>query len=219
MTEIRELTVKKTKRKKVNQLPLGGILLIAIIGAGYFLENNSPKTALMWLFGVILGFTLQKSRFCCTASLRDPILTGSTTLTKALIISIGVATLGFAAIQFSAVSKNLAIPGNISPAGLNTVIGALMFGIGMVIAGGCASGTFMRIGEGFLIQIVTLIFFVGGSLWGAHDFGWWSKYIMPNKGIFLPSIVGWGPAIAIQFGLLFAIYIFADWYGNRKSQS
>ncbi len=42
-----------------------------------------------------------------------------------------------------------------------------MFGIGMVIAGGCASGTLMRVGEGFAMQMLSLLFFVIGSLIGA----------------------------------------------------
>lgn len=218
MSEIHEPSIRKSKKKKVDQIPIGIILFIAIIGAGYFLKQNSPKTALMWILGVALGFTLQKARFCFTASMRDPVLTGSTSLTKAVIIAIAVATVGFAAIQFGAVSKGQAIPGNISPAGLNTVVGAFLFGIGMVISGGCASGTLMRIGEGFLVQIITLIFFIIGSVWGAHDFGWWYTNIIPKKGIFLPSVVGWGGALIIQFGLLLAIYIFADWYGNKKSE-
>ncbi|AWK51647.1 transporter [Clostridium beijerinckii] len=216
MAEIQTSKILKTKKKKTNQIPFGIAIFIAIIGVGFFMSNNSPKTALMWIFGVALGFTLQRSRFCFTASLRDPILTGSTSLTKAVLLTIAIATVGFAALQFSAVSKGISIPGNISPVGINTVIGATMFGIGMVISGGCASGTLMRVGEGFLIQIISLIFFIIGSLWGANNFGWWSSHLMSKTSVFLPSIIGWVPAIFLQFGLLLALYIFADWFGNRK---
>ena len=52
------------------------------------------------------------------------------------------------------------------PVSFATVIGAFIFGIGMVIAGGCASGTLMRVGEGFTMQILALFFFIVGSLWG-----------------------------------------------------
>lgn len=217
MAEIQTSRIKKTKKKKVNQIPFGIAVLVGIVGVGFFMANNSPKTALMWIFGVALGFTLQRSRFCFTASLRDPVLTGSTSLSKAVIIAISVATVGFAAIQFSAVSKGAAIPGNVSPVGIHTAIGATMFGIGMVIAGGCASGTLMRVGEGFLMQVLSLVFFIVGSLWGARDFGWWSEMFMPKKGIFLPQVLGWIPALLLQFGLLLVLYILADWFGNRKT--
>ena len=63
-----------------------------------------------------------------------------------------------------------------------------MFGIGMVISGGCASGTLMRVGEGFTMQILSLVFFYCGFPSGALTiFGFW-KYnvILRGKGR-LPS--------------------------------
>lgn len=218
MTEIRTNIIRRTKKKRVNQIPFGAILIIGVFGAGFFLFNNAPKSAIMWAFGVIAGFTLQRSRFCFTASLRDPILTGSTSLTKAVILAITIATIGFTAIQFSAASKGLPVPGNISPAGLHTAIGATMFGIGMVIAGGCASGTLMRVGEGFTMQMLSLVFFIIGSVWGAKDFGWWTKVLISKtKPVFLPNVFGWVPAIMLQLALLLSLYILADWYGNRNN--
>src|SRR5699024_6665623 len=99
-----------------------------------------------------------------TASLRDPVLTGGTSLSKAVITTIAVATVGFAALQYGAYLKGDPIPGNINPAGIHVAVGAFMFGIGMVIAGGCASGTLMRVGEGFVMQWLSLVFFIIGSL-------------------------------------------------------
>lgn len=217
MSEVKTNINRRPKKKKINQIPFGIVLLMAIVGVGFFMANNSPRAALMWMFGILAGFTLQRSRFCFTASLRDPVLTGGTSLTKAVVITIAIATAGFAAIQFAAASKGSPIPGNISPLGIHVAVGAVLFGIGMVIAGGCASGTLMRVGEGFLMQIISLVFFIIGSLWGAKDFGWWSKNFMPEKGVFLPDLVGWAPAIFLQFALLLGIYILADWYGNRKT--
>lgn len=219
MTEIKTSIATKPKKKKANQIPYGVTLLVAIVGIGFFIANQHPKSALLWGFGVAAGFVLQRSRFCFTASLRDPVLTGSTSLTKAVVIAIATASVGFAALQYAAVAKGAAIPGNISPVGIHTAIGAIMFGIGMVIAGGCASGTLMRVGEGFTMQMLSLVFFIIGSLWGAKNFGWWSIHFMPKKGVFLPEVLGWPLAIALQFGLLLAIYIFADWFGNRKASS
>jgi uncharacterized protein len=217
MAEVKTSISRKPKKKKVNQIPFGVVLFIAIIGVGFFIANNAPKSALLWGFGVAAGFTLQRSRFCFTASLRDPVLTGSTSLTKAVVVAIAVATVGFAAMQYSAVTKGAAVPGLISPVGIHTVIGAVMFGIGAVIAGGCASGTLMRVGEGFTMQMISLVFFIAGSVWGAKDFGWWSDHVISKKTVFLPNIFGWLPALFIQFGLLLAIYVAADWYGNKRS--
>lgn len=170
----------------------------------------------MWVFGIALGFVLQKSRFCFTASMRDPSLTGSTSLTRAVLLAIAIASIGFAFIQFNAFSQGLTIPGNIDPWGLNTVAGAFLFGIGMVIAGGCASGTLMRVGEGFILQVLALVFFIIGSLCGAHDYGWWIQSFAYD-GIFLPDVFGWGVALLIQFGLLGLAFFVAKRYGKSEN--
>jgi uncharacterized protein len=218
MAEIKASITAKSKKKKANQIPFGVGLLIVIVGVGFFIETQQSKAALLWGLGVSSGFVLQRSRFCFTASLRDPVLTGVTSLTKAVVIAIAIATVGFAALQFVEAAKGSVIPGNIFPVGIHTVVGAILFGIGMVIAGGCASGTLMRVGEGFVMQMLTLVFFIIGSLWGAKDFEWWSTNFMQEKGIFLPGVLGWPVALSLQFALLLVIFLFADWFGNRRSK-
>jgi hypothetical protein len=98
------------------------------------------------------------------------------------------------------------------------VIGAFLFGIGMVIAGGCASGTLMRNGEGFMMQWLVLVFFITGSLWGAHDFGWWKEVFISNgPSVFLPDVFGWFGALALQLLVLLGLFVFATKYEQKKS--
>lgn len=151
--------------------------------------------------------------------MRDPALTGSTTVTRAVLIAFAITTIGFTAIKYGAFVKGLPIPGQsyIVPISLATAVGAFIFGIGMVIAGGCASGTLMRVGEGFGMQALSLLFFVLGSLWGAHDFGWWKlNFIVKGPKVFLPDVFGWAGALAIQLLVIAALYILADKWENRK---
>ena len=175
------LEVEKTRavtKKKTNQVPYGIVAIAAAVLVGIYLNSLSPRLPVSWMFGLAFGFVLQRSRFCFTASLRDPVLTRSTSLTKAVIIAFMVATVGFAAIQYNSILSSNKLVGHVTAVGLHTVIGAIMFGIGMVIAGGCASGTLMRVGEGFVMQWLSLAFFIIGSTWGAHDFGWWKATFM-----------------------------------------
>ncbi|MBU5255886.1 YeeE/YedE thiosulfate transporter family protein [Tissierella praeacuta] len=212
-------SIQRTKKKRKNQVPFGIALIIIIIIIGYSISNFGTKHPMSWLLGILLGFTLRNSRFCFTASLRDPVLTGGTNLSKAVIIAIAVATVGFSGFQYNSYLGGSSIPGNISPAGIHVAIGAFMFGIGMVIAGGCASGTIMRVGEGFMMQWLSLVFFIAGSLWGAKDYGFWQSNFM-DKGItlFLPNAIGWFPSLILHFGLLLALYIFADKFGNKTNE-
>lgn len=206
--------------KKRSQTGLTVAAIIVIVAIGYYLSTLKSLASIMWFIGIALGVVLQKSRFCFTASLRDPILTGSTSLTRATLIAFAVATVGFAALQFTTLLKGGPIIGNIKPVGLHTVIGAVMFGIGMVISGGCASGTLMRMGEGFVMQWVTMITFIIGSVIAAIQYGWWDEHFFSvSPKIFLPQIFGWAGGFFGQLAILALLYVFATWFEYRKAKN
>ncbi len=211
----------RTKRKpKKSQLPQATFVLIVVIALGLFLSGRDNGIAWFFVTGLAFGYILQRSRFCFTASMRDPYLTGGTTLTRAVLIAFAITTIGFTAIKYGYFSKGLPIPGMsyVAPISLATVIGAFMFGVGMVIAGGCASGTLMRVGEGFTMQLLSLTFFTVGSLIGANHFGWW-KDVFTSKGtkVFLPDVFGWFGAVVIQLLIIFLLYIAAEKWQDAKA--
>jgi uncharacterized membrane protein YedE/YeeE len=210
----------RAKRKpKKNQIPFGVILVAIIVAIGLYLGTKNEKLVLYWVTGVAFGVILQKGRFCFTASMRDPYLTGSTSLTRAVLIAFAIATVGFAAIKYGYQTMDLPMPGMsyVAPISFATIIGAFIFGIGMVIAGGCASGTLMRVGEGFHMQLLSLSFFIIGSLWGAHDFGWWKlNVISKGKSIFLPDVFGWAGALFVQLTIIGLLYVAAEKYEEKR---
>lgn len=211
-------TLKRSPKKKKNQLPIAIGLLIVVIVLAIVFSQISKGLAFAWVFGVGFGVVLQKSRFCFTAAFRDPVLTGGTSLTKAVLLTLAIALVGFGVIQFLTVQSGKGLPGAVNPAGWHIAIGALMFGIGAVISGGCASGTLMRVGEGFMMQWLSLLFFIIGSLWGARDFGWWNKVLISSSPkAHLPSVLGWPLAFLLQLVVLGGLYFLADWWGKRKS--
>lgn len=213
---------ERSKKPKKSQLPKAFVTLLVIIGIGWGLSTISETLALFWVIGLAFGFILQKAKFCFTASMRDPYLTGSTSVTRAVLIAFALTTIGFTAIKYGYFVKGLPIPGMsyVVPISIATAAGAFIFGIGMVIAGGCASGTLMRVGEGFSMQILSLFFFIVGSLWGAHDFGWWKlNFIVKGKAVFLPDVFGWFGAVVLQLLLIAALYITAEKWENRKKES
>jgi len=212
---------KRVRKKKKNQIPFGIAVLVLTIVFGILLGTKNQNMPIFWITGLAFGYILQRSRFCFTASMRDPFLTGSTSLTRTVLTAFAITTIGFAAIKYGAFVKGLPIPGQsyVVPISFATAAGAFMFGVGMVIAGGCASGTLMRIGEGFTMQVISLFFFIAGSLWGAHDFGWWKlNVILKGKSVFLPDIFGWIGAVVIQLLIIALLWIAADKWENRKDQ-
>ena len=202
--------MKNKKQKLKNQIPYAVIVIIFSVFLGIYLRIINPESAFYWMMGICFGFVLQKSRFCFTAAFRDPYLTGATSLTRATLISFAITSIGFTAIKYTYFSQGLSIPGMdyVVPISLATVIGAFIFGIGIVISGGCASGTFMRIGEGYKLQIITLIFFIIGSLWAAYDYEWWeNRFISKGVRVFLPDIFGWIGGLAVNLLIIFVLFI------------
>jgi uncharacterized protein len=225
-------TPEQRRRKRNRQIALGVVLLAVFIGIGFYIQSINPKGAFIWAIGLGFGYVLQRSRFCFTASLRDPVLTGSTALTKAVIIAFAISSIGYLALQMKATGMGLenigtdalkastALPGNIKDVGVHTVLGGFIFGIGAVIAGGCASGTLMRMGEGFVQQWIAIVFFIIGSVVGLvlMPLLKTSGFLYQKGAVYLPELFGsWAVAILVQFGLLFGLYILADWYGKKKA--
>ncbi|MCL1854545.1 MAG: YeeE/YedE family protein [Clostridia bacterium] len=216
---IRAARARPQRKPKRNQIPFGILVVLAAVVIGVVQAYRSQNLGFYWMTGAIFGFILQKSRFCFTASMRDPVITGSTSVTRAVLIAFAATTVMFAAIQYGAVQNGLPMPGQsyVVPISFATVFGAFIFGIGMVIAGGCASGTLMRVGEGFSMQFLSLLFFVVGSLVGAAHYGWWKEhFIVHGPKIFLPDVFGWTGAVVIQLLVILCLYRAAMLWERKK---
>ncbi|MHA1338850.1 MAG: YeeE/YedE family protein [Promethearchaeota archaeon] len=111
------------------------------------------------IIGIIFGFILQRGRFCMNSAFRDIILLKEYKLFKSVIIAILVSMLGFSIMSFLGI-----ITLNPKPfMWLAQIIGGFTFGIGMVLAAGCASGTTYRVGEGMMGSLVALLGFSSGA--------------------------------------------------------
>lgn len=94
------------------------------------------------LFGVGFGLLIERAQICFTSAFRDMWITGRTHMAKAIIIGMAVSAIGI----FSYVQ--LGVEPKIMWAGPNAVIGGLLFGFGIVLAGGCETGWMYRAVEG-----------------------------------------------------------------------
>jgi hypothetical protein len=211
------------RKPKKNQIPIGlAVLAAMIIFTVYLAVTVSGQLALYFVVGSAFGMILQRSRFCFTASMRDPYLTGSTSVTRAALVAFAITSIAFTAIKYGYFRVGLPIPGMgfVAPIGVATAVGAIIFGIGMVIAGGCASGTLMRVGEGFHMNMLVFFFFMVGSLWGAYDFGFWKRnFMLASPSVFLPDIFGWGGGLLVNLLIIAILYVFANKWEKRKNAS
>jgi len=170
------------------------------------------QMAYLIIFGIFFGYILQRSRFCFAASFRDVFLLRNTALTRALLVALAVNSIGFALAHFFSPNADLLLYGKVSPFGVHTLVGGLLFGCGMVIAGSCVSGCLVRIGEGYLMQMATFAGLMLGSLLGAWNLNWWLTIISISPVIFLPELWGWPAAIFMQLLILALLFLFTIKY-------
>ncbi len=67
----------------------------------------------------------------------------------------------------------LPVRGSVAPAGVPVLIGAFIFGVGMQLGGGCASGTLFSAGGGSVRMYATLAAFIVGSVLGVRYASVW----------------------------------------------
>ncbi|WP_254538401.1 YeeE/YedE family protein [Halomarina litorea] len=104
--------------------------------------------------GTGLGVFLQKGRFCFVNAFRDFFAYKDSRVTKG-VIAATLLTMVFWGIAYQlGYYQGFWTPGW----GLTGLFGGFIFGIGMTYAGGCASGTLYRAGEGYLQFWITLLF-------------------------------------------------------------
>lgn len=101
-----------------------------------------PILAIAMLFGVGFGFVIARAQVCFTSAFRDLFITGRGYMARAVIFGMMVSTIGV----FSYIM--LGLPPKIMWAAPNAIIGGFLFGLGIVIAGGCECGWMYRAVEG-----------------------------------------------------------------------
>ena len=104
------------------------------------------------LCGALLGFVMQRGRFCLTGGFRDMYIAKDNRMFYALLIAIAVQSVGVYTLISLGVFEFTT--GAISL--LAVIAGSFIFGIGIIFAGGCATGTWYRAGEGLIGSWIAL---------------------------------------------------------------
>ena len=134
------LTAREAQAK--TRFRLGMFVFFAFVIWAIAKTFDAPKLGLAALFGVAFGLIIERAQVCFTSAFRDLWITGRTQMAKAIIAGMAVGTIGV----YSYVQ--LGLDPKIFWAGPNAVIGGLLFGFGIVLAGGCETGWMYRAVEG-----------------------------------------------------------------------
>ncbi|CAM3871476.1 selenium metabolism membrane protein YedE/FdhT [Cohnella lubricantis] len=199
-------TASQPTKRKVQPI-LGGIaaLLYAALIVCFFATGH-PMLGVAALFGAFFGICIERGQICFTSAFRDMWISGRATMTKAILAGMAVssvATLIILLVNGMDPITKIAAP--------STLIGGILFGLGIVMAGGCETGMMYRLMEG---QIVFLPVFLGnviGASFLAYAWDHMGVYdALVASGSKINLFTAWGPAGAIAatlivLGLVFAI--------------
>lgn len=184
-------------------LLLGGCIAVAI-GSLVALEN--PTRGLLFVIGLGMGVALYHAAFGFSGAYRNLLTQRDMTGVTAQLVMLAAAILLFAPILAQGRAFGHGVTGSIAPVSLSMGFGAFLFGVGMQLGSGCASGVLYTAGGGNMRTALVLVFFCIGAFWGSLDIGWWQT--LPGIGsVSLAKTFGWEVALPLQIGALACIYI------------
>jgi uncharacterized membrane protein YedE/YeeE len=137
-------------------------------------------------------------------------MTGEGEVPRGIAISLIISLLGFAALKWSGLrGEAVYVP---QAFWFGALVGGIVFGFGMVVAGGCGSGSVWRAGEGQVKLMLAVLFF---SLFTSLFKTW----IRASEGlnslmghrVFLPNYVTYKWALILSIAVLLIYYLVATW--------
>ncbi|HTH60743.1 MAG TPA: YeeE/YedE family protein [Paraburkholderia sp.] len=188
----------------INPKPLAVALALVVLGAIYLAQTVSGLQAVLYVVGAAMGITLYHAAFGFTSAWRVFIADGRGAGLRAQMVMLAIGVLLFFPALSAGTLFGHPVVGEVSPAGTSVIVGAFMFGIGMQLGGGCASGTLYTVGGGSTRMIVTLVAFIVGSAIGTAHMPFW-KSLPSLKPTSLVQVLGVGPAIVLNLAAFAAI--------------
>jgi uncharacterized membrane protein YedE/YeeE len=175
------------------------------------------------LVGLAFGFVLQRGRFCMNSAYRE-VLFGDYILLRAYLLAVVITMVGANLIEDLGWLRHVDESGALVVGELErqtfvpwaNIIGGYIFGMGIVLAGGCGSGILYRVGEGNLAYVLAVFGFFFGI--ATTKFGvlkplykWLISIRWPSEGPVptLYSVLGvnkWVVIAAVSVAFLFFVF-------------
>ena len=144
------------------------------LAAWYLNAVISWRQGALFLVGAGAGIVLYHAAFGFTSSWRVFISDRRGAGLRAQMLMLAITCAVFFPLLAGGNVFGQAVRGSVSPIGVGVAAGAFIFGLGMQLGGGCASGTLFSVGGGSTRMLITLLFFILGSVIGTAHMGWWT---------------------------------------------
>ncbi len=174
------------------------------------MPENLPVLLISFVLGLAAGAIMFRADFCMTAAFRDWFLFRSHTFLAALLILVVASAVLFEAVRLAGGLTRYPFPLLAHPSIAN-LLGGVLFGVGMVLAGGCVVGILYKIGSGCVLCLWGLAGLLLGSALFAEFFPFWSDFTRSTRlseALTLPQLFGIAPAflvvpLLLAIGILF----------------
>jgi len=188
-------------------------MMAVIVGLDY-----GWRLAALTVVGGLLGLTLYHASFGFTSAWRAFVFERRGAGLRAQMVMLAVAVLVFFPILGAGEIFGRSVGGFVFPVGVSVAAGSFIFGIGMQMGGGCASGTLYTVGGGNTRMVVTLAAFITGSLLATFHLHWWLN--LPSLGSFsLVRMMGWQPALIANLAVFGIIYLVVGRLSKDRAKS
>ncbi len=169
--------------------------------------------------GLGTGFVMHRSDFCFASMFRDFFLFRDSFMLRMLLLLV-VSGMLFIEIARQAELVPLYPFFLLKPPTLANVIGGFIFGIGMVLAGGCVVSTVYKMGSGSVLSGVAFIGLLAGSGIYAEIHPWWkavSSYLdFPGEKVTIPQLLGVDPALVVVLVAIPSLICLFSWQRKQK---
>lgn len=206
-----------SRRQSVHPQTIAGVVLLAAMAALVVAVSRADgQFGIFAVLGVGFGVALQRSRFCFNSAFRDLLQFRSGRTMKGVVVGMAVATVGFGLHMYTLMPNPFLGPiapeAHAVPLSAALGIGGVLFGVGMVLAGGCTSGSLYRMGEGYVASWVSFAGILVGLLLAGHTWNWWWQHaIRPAPVIWFPRALGYGGAVILTLAMLLGAYLLVLW--------
>jgi uncharacterized membrane protein YedE/YeeE len=148
--------------------------MVIALAAWYLSTAISWRQGALFLVGAGAGVVLYHAAFGFTSAWRVFISDRRGAGLRAQMLMLALTCAVFFPLLAAGSFLGQPLRGSVSPAGVGVAAGAFIFGLGMQLGGGCASGTLFSVGGGSVRMLVTLFFFIIGSVIGTAHTPWWN---------------------------------------------
>lgn len=160
---------------QVNVFPTTFSVAVSVIFILALWINFGWRQAALFAVGLSAGIILYHASFGFTAAWREVVNTGRSAGLRAQMLMLGITVLIFTPLIASGEVGGIALRGSVAPLSIGVIAGAFIFGLGMQLGGGCASGTLFTAGGGNARMLITLVAFIIGSVLGSWHWGLWQR--------------------------------------------